>query len=187
MSLKAKKELLSDRIKDLKVYVDENKLMGHRAKAKSSNDVDYVGLTLEMLKNRIPKMLLKHCLMNRTLVSVLFLDELKLERVLAFLKEELKTSCGLRSLHTSITRDRLRGDPKIIRKEIVLSDDLSHLIPLFDESKSFGLNLLCFSSFLAAHSRHYPLDPKVAGPIITNELEQEEFGTYTDVGASQYN
>lgn len=47
-----------------------------------------------------------------------------------------------------------------------------------------GLNLLCFSSFMAAHSRHYPLDPKVAGPAITNELEQ---GTYTDAGASQYN
>ncbi|KAK7844911.1 hypothetical protein CFP56_010239 [Quercus suber] len=33
-------------------------------------------------------------------------------------------------------RDRLRGDPKIIRKGIVLSDDLSRLIPLFDKSKS---------------------------------------------------
>lgn len=28
---------------------------------------------------------------------------------------------------------------------------------------------------MAAHSRHYPLDPKVAGPAITNELEQEEW------------
>lgn len=46
-------------------------------------------LTLEMLKNRIPEMLLKHRWMNRTLVSVLFLDEPELEKVLAFLKEEL--------------------------------------------------------------------------------------------------
>ena len=37
------------------------------------------------------------------------------------------------------------------------------------------LNLLCFSSFLAAHGRHYPLDPKVVGPVITNELEQKEW------------
>ena len=96
-------------------------------------------LTLEMLKNRIPEMLLKHLLMNsKTLVLVLFLDEPELERVLAFLKEELETSCGLRSLHTSIMRDRLGGDPKIIRKGMVLSDDLSCLIPLFDESKSSG-------------------------------------------------
>ena len=35
-------------------------------------------------------------------------------------------------------RDRLRGDPNNIRKEIVLNDDLSRLIPLFDESKSSG-------------------------------------------------
>lgn len=28
---------------------------------------------------------------------------------------------------------------------------------------------------MAAHTRHYPLDPKVAGPAITNELEQEEW------------
>ncbi|KAK7844871.1 hypothetical protein CFP56_010246 [Quercus suber] len=27
----------------------------------------------------------------------------------------------------------------------------------------------------SAHSRHYPLDPKVAGFVITNELEQEEW------------
>ncbi|KAK7844912.1 hypothetical protein CFP56_010238 [Quercus suber] len=42
-------------------------------------------LILEILKNRIPKMRLKYCLMNRTFVSVLFLDEPELERVLAFL------------------------------------------------------------------------------------------------------
>ncbi|KAK7844874.1 hypothetical protein CFP56_010241 [Quercus suber] len=83
-------------------------------------------------------MLLKYCLMNRTLVLVLFLDERELERVLAFLKKELETSCRLRSLHTSIMRDRLRGNPKIIRQGIVLSDNLSRLIPLFDESKSSG-------------------------------------------------
>lgn len=35
-------------------------------------------------------------------------------------------------------KDLLRGDPKITRKGIVLSDDLSNLIPLFDESKSSG-------------------------------------------------
>lgn len=40
MSLKAKKELLSVRIKDLKVYVDENKSMGQRAKAELSEIVD---------------------------------------------------------------------------------------------------------------------------------------------------
>ncbi|KAL0010207.1 hypothetical protein SO802_005315 [Lithocarpus litseifolius] len=95
-----------------------------------------LGLILDMRKNRIPEMLLKHHLMNRTLVTVLFLDESEPERVLAFLRDELETSCGLHSLHISIMRDRLRGDPKNIRKEIVLSDDLSRLIPLFDESKS---------------------------------------------------
>ena len=57
------------------------------------------GLILEMRKNRIPEMLLKHLLMNRTLVPVLFLDEPELERVLAFLREELETSCGLQSPH----------------------------------------------------------------------------------------
>nr|POF18782.1 hypothetical protein CFP56_46556 [Quercus suber] len=94
------------------------------------------GLTLEMLQKRIPEMLLKYCLRNKTLVSVLFLDEPELERVLVFLKDELETSCRLQSFHTSIMRDRLRGDPNIIHKGIVLSDDLSRLIPLFDESKS---------------------------------------------------
>ncbi|KAK7844869.1 hypothetical protein CFP56_010244 [Quercus suber] len=112
--------------------------MGQRAKAELSNDVDCAGLTLEILNNRILEMLLKYYLMNRALVSVLFLNELELKRVLAFLKEELGTSCRLRSLHTSIMRDKLRGDPKIVHKGIVLSNDLSHLIPLFDESKSSG-------------------------------------------------
>nr|POF18784.1 hypothetical protein CFP56_46558 [Quercus suber] len=196
MSLKAKKELLSVKIKDLKVDVDENKSTRQRPvdvttatklvedwSRNESEDKDesqdlklkpwpycnninrnnlinkiqsilgvliqsecfawshlYMlkGLTLEMLKNRIPKMLLKYCLINMTLVSMLFLDEPKLERVLAFLTEELETSCILRSLHTSIMKDRLRGDPKIIRKGIVLSDDLSRLIQLFNESKSSG-------------------------------------------------
>ena len=93
-------------------------------------------LILEMLKNRIPETLLKQHWMNRTLVSVLFLDEPELKSVREFIEEELEISCGLGGVYSSFTMDNAMDDLTISHERIVFSNDLSHLILLLDETSA---------------------------------------------------
>uniref|UniRef100_A0A7N2LLD6 C2H2-type domain-containing protein n=1 Tax=Quercus lobata TaxID=97700 RepID=A0A7N2LLD6_QUELO len=96
-------------------------------------------LILEMLKNQIPEMLLNQRWMKTTLVSVWFLDEPELESVQEFLIEELGISCGLQGLYTSCHRDKARRGLTIPHESIVFrDDDLSHLIPLLDETNELA-------------------------------------------------
>nr|POF06610.1 hypothetical protein CFP56_17340 [Quercus suber] len=93
-------------------------------------------LILEMLKNRIPETLLKQHWMNRTLVSVLFLDEPELKSVHEFIEEELEISCGLGGVYSSFTMDNAMDDLTISHERIIFSNDLSHLILLLDETSA---------------------------------------------------
>uniref|UniRef100_A0A7N2LMK6 C2H2-type domain-containing protein n=1 Tax=Quercus lobata TaxID=97700 RepID=A0A7N2LMK6_QUELO len=93
-------------------------------------------LILEMLKNRIPETLLKQHWMNRTLVSVLFLDEPELKSVREFIEEELEISCGLGDVYSSFTMDNAIDDLTISHERIIFSNDLSHLILLLDETSA---------------------------------------------------
>ncbi|KAL0010196.1 hypothetical protein SO802_005304 [Lithocarpus litseifolius] len=96
-------------------------------------------LILEMLKNQIPETLLNQRWMKTTLVSVWFLDEPELESVQEFLIEELGIYCGLQGLYTSCHRDKARRDLTITHESIIFrDDDLSHLIPLLDETSELA-------------------------------------------------
>nr|XP_023906304.1 uncharacterized protein LOC112018027 [Quercus suber]POF18786.1 hypothetical protein CFP56_46560 [Quercus suber] len=96
-------------------------------------------LILEMLKNQIPETLLNQRWMKTTLASAWFLDEPELESVQEFLIEELGISCGLQGLYTSCHRDKARCDLTITNESIVFrDDDLSHLIPLLDETSELA-------------------------------------------------
>ena len=95
-------------------------------------------LISEMLRKHLPERLINLRWMKTTLVSVWFLDELELESVHEFLMEELGISCGLKVLYSFKSR-KARHDLTITHESIVFrDDDLSHLIPLLDETSDLA-------------------------------------------------
>ena len=94
----------------------------------SSHLSAFMDLTMEMLKKRISEQLLKKHWMNRTLLSVCFLDIPELNRVSKFL-DDLDSICGLRCLCESLEKDEARGESCVDNHEkIVFNEDFSCVV-----------------------------------------------------------
>ena len=94
----------------------------------SSHLSAFMDLTMEILKKRISEQLLKKHWMNRTLLSVCFLDIPELNRVSKFL-DDLDSICGLQCLYESLEKDEARGESCVDNHEkIVFNEDFSCVV-----------------------------------------------------------
>jgi len=87
-----------------------------------------MNLILEMLKKQVPEQLLMEYGINRTLLSVCFLDISELNLVFEFL-DDLANVCGLRRLVLSLGMETAIGEHSVANYEkIVFNEDFSCVV-----------------------------------------------------------